>query len=684
MKAIKSAMIMATILLLNVQSFASDSLARSYFYDAKVKLENMLNGQAPLSYEDAIYYIENAWWEDRIDYKAYKKVLDHHTANIKSIIEANRDQSRMNPKRDCLQSKGEKIALYEKALSNYAIYQYMTQTSAFLWSNDTFIHSPYEYSYTDPMGTNDWGYTHITNLLNSGKGNCFSMASLFRIFSERLGSDANLTTAPGHIYIRHADDKGTRYNLELANGMFPGSGTIGTVTYTPTEAIRSGIALRELDQSQSVALCLVYLAKGYEYKFGIKEDDFMLSCAEFALKYDSLNLNAMLLKAEVMETKLLEQEKDVRELSTQEDFQKYQDWITHIFSLGYREMPFEMKNLIIQGWSKDTLALLATTNYTPNRLNHPTLKKTRYASLSWGLFDEDIRTKPLERYGNTVFDTKKKAIVSFLPDDILYHHYNFDPVVFAWNIDPMAHKLPYASPYAFCLNNPILYNDPDGAYPVVTITKQKQGTTQLRVIGYTGSRKTQYTNVDLYKVTVMDTEDKNFKMDFLVTRDAFAVKRGDSKNGVMKMTNVAFEPKDGNINHYTAKPMPNGYPAGYGTKALKLTQYGSEVMHAEANDGAVDLGYRNDADVAAGIMMHVGGVYLHPDGSTSLAASEGCFGVTDGNSSETNPSNDYSNDAIGSIINQANKSKTNKGKIEVIIQKRSSSERETTKSQKLR
>jgi RHS repeat-associated protein len=247
------------------------------------------------------------------------------------------------------------------------------------------------------------------------------------------------------------------------------------------------------------------------------------------------------------------------------------------------------------------------------------------------------------------------------------------------SIDPKAEKISGWSPYSYSFNNPIKYTDPDGAYPIVTITKQVIGSAQQRIIGYVGSTKTQYTTVNLYKVTVTDTEDKNYKMEFSITRDAFAVRSGDSRNGVMTLTNTAFEPKDGKVNHYTAKVMKGGYPEGNGTKALKLTQYGSEVMHAEANDASVELGYRTKTDVASGVMMHVGGVYQHTDGSTSMAASEGCFGVTEPGSSASSPSNDYSNRVIGSIIDQANKSKTNKGKIEVIIQKRNSNEKELTK-----
>jgi len=33
-------------------------------------------------------------------------------------------------------------------------------------------------------------------------------------------------------------------------------------------------------------------------------------------------------------------------------------------------------------------------------------------------------------------------------------------------VDPLAEKLPFASPYAYCLNNPIVMVDPDGKYPI--------------------------------------------------------------------------------------------------------------------------------------------------------------------------------------------------------------------------
>lgn len=99
---------------------------------------------------------------------------------------------------------------------------------------------------------------------------------------------------------------------------------------------------------------------------------------------------------------------------------------------------------------------------------------------------------------------------------------------------------------------------------------------------------------------------------------------------------------------------------------MKLKQHGSEVMYATSNNVSVEMEYRNKSDVAAGVMMHVGGIY-NLKGEYHYAASEGCFGITN---SDKSSSNDYTNKILDSIINQSRKSKTNKNRIDVIIEKR--------------
>lgn len=440
---------------------------KACYRQAKQGLEAMLSGKEKLSYEKAIFLVENASTGNKKCYIQFRSMVSYGVGNILAIMNHIKDaEQKKTPDNffDALQQKSKQDQGYQPAAkANFAIYKYMTDTTTYTVPGTTGIrqHWPYRYATKDPLGSEDWSNTQVSNLLMKGQGNCYAFASLFRIYAERLGSGANICTAPSHVYIRHKDDNGIDFNVEVASRAFPGTGTLSTLTYTMQEAIRNGISLRELDLQQSVALCLVYLAKGYEHKTQPSADDeFMMECAALALRYDSLNLNAMLLKAELLEKRLMASGKTVAQLQAQADFKVYETLLDRLYRLGYREMPLSMKNTLVKGWTRDSVTYLAQKNYLEHASGNG---QTRYASLSWGLFDEDIADKPVERYGQTLFSTKQHKITGFAKEQTLYNNYNFDPVVFAWNIDPLAHKYPQLSPYVFVANNPIIFVDPDGA-----------------------------------------------------------------------------------------------------------------------------------------------------------------------------------------------------------------------------
>lgn len=434
----------------NVAFAQNTAISKSNFISAKKVIENMLNGKEQPNYEKAIYTIENAWYDNTVSKQNFEHAMNYHMQTIQKIINDSYNEKDITQKPSLLISQQEIRHQYEQALTNYAIYNYITNTAIFIDSNSISYHKPYKYSSADPMASNNWENTQVINLNNTKQGNCFALASLFKILADRLNAEASLCIAPSHIYIRHKDDKGIKYNIELASKNFPGTGMISAITYTTNQAIQNGIAQRELNTTQAVALSLVYLAKGYQHKFNNTTDEFILQCAETALQYDSKNLNAQLLKAEYLENKLTAQHKSIPQLQTQIDFKEYQNLIAQLYNEGYREMPLEMKNTLLKIYNKEKIK--------------PTNKLIESVSLSYGLFDERHETKQTERIGNTLFNTKTKKITSFTKDQNLYNNYNFDPVTFAWNIDPMASQYPGISPYSFAANNPIMFTDHKGAF----------------------------------------------------------------------------------------------------------------------------------------------------------------------------------------------------------------------------
>lgn len=443
---------------------------KMFFNSAKNELENMLSGKQALDYERAVFITENAYWDNSYSYSSFQNVINYHLSSIEQIYFANNTKSEKDFKADWFETAQIKKQKYETLLKNWAIYKYITDTTHIVSKNLINYHLPYLYSNNDPFGTEKWGHSQVFNLIgneNQTTGNCYALSAFYKIFAERLNTDAQIATAPGHIYIVHKDEKDITYNIELASRTFPGNGSEAVLTYTTDQAVKSGIAMRYLDLKQSVALNLIYLAKGYQNKFKNNTDNFILDCADLTLKYDSLNLNAMLLKAEVLEKKVIEKNKEIAQLQSDKEFIEYQKLIKNLYSLGYREMPLEMKNILISGYRQED-APIFLTDHTPSASKSLGIKHDKnYITLSNGLFDEMHEKKDFEKYSKIVFDTKKNKIVGFVSKDSTYNNYNFDPVLFALSVDPLQSKYPDLSPYNFVGNNPIFLVDKDGREIVV-------------------------------------------------------------------------------------------------------------------------------------------------------------------------------------------------------------------------
>lgn len=461
------------------------------FRQALDEVQAMLEGTDSMSFERAVFVTENVYYDNRFSYQDFQSALNLETFMIQNLIVANDRSASMDFRatidhnaqrvdvRKFRHTEEEKRELYRQALANWAIFTYMSDTTSF----HGLIHTPYVYQAEDPFGMTNWKNSQVLNLLTNSnqKGNCFALTSLYKIFADRFSSDAYICTAPQHIYIQHPDHKGDFYNVELASGTHPGDGSLMTLTYTWMEGIRSGIALKRLDEKQCIALCLVNLAKSYEHTFGTKDAEFMLACAKLALQHDPQSLNAMLLKHQVLEERVVQFAADhkirnVKKLrenkAIAETFEKLEAQVAELNKLGYHQMPLYMQEMILAALKREDNHPVMIKDRTPDpfpNVGDIDPEDKRYATLSGGIFEEVHTQEPQEQYGRFTLDVRTGILVKMDTENSM--KFLIDPVVFAMSIDPLAAKYPSWSPYAAFENNPIRNIDPDGR-EVVPVDKK--------------------------------------------------------------------------------------------------------------------------------------------------------------------------------------------------------------------
>ena len=91
-------------------------------------------------------------------------------------------------------------------------------------------------------------------------------------------------------------------------------------------------------------------------------------------------------------------------------------------------------------------------------------KNVKVLTLSNGKYNEFFDTDSIEIIGSAVLNTNTMKVIGFIDEEVKYSESTLEPeVVSRWlSTDPLAASYPFASPYNFTLNNPILFVDYDG------------------------------------------------------------------------------------------------------------------------------------------------------------------------------------------------------------------------------
>lgn len=294
------------------------------YNEAYRELEGMLRGYNNSSFKRAVFLVENAYLNQQLSYETFKTYINEYTNICNLWMSSNK-----------LTDYHESDSLNVK--KNLAIYMLLKDTIKL--TENIQVTLPMQYDFNDFFGQKDWINQFVTKLMVTNKGNCHSLPYLYKILTEEIGATVWLSIAPNHIYLKNRCRKTGWYNTELTSGEFPTDAWIKASGYVSIESIRNGIYMDTLGQKESIALCVYDLAKGYLIQTGNFSDGFVLKCCDLSLKYYPNNINAIILKAEILRKCYdAEMNKEEAELA-QLYLNQMKDLYVKGLNLGYREMP---------------------------------------------------------------------------------------------------------------------------------------------------------------------------------------------------------------------------------------------------------------------------------------------------------------------------------------------------------
>ncbi len=308
-----------------------------WYENAKIELEKMLSVEQVPSFKNAVIMVENAFLDGKLDVDDFGVQI----AILKFLVQK---------KAESIQIEYDKKDL-DKVKKYASLFSVLKDTTILLVNNDTIFHTPYIYDFEDIFGSGDWQKMFVSKLLATKKGNCHSLPYLYKILANEIGVDAHLALAPNHIYIKHRAEKCGVYNTELTSGTFPIDAWLMASGYISLESVQKGVYLDTLTDKESIALCVIDLAQGYNHKYPDNDGAFVIECCDLALKHFPDYVNAILLKAETRLKQLQAMQKHhgyayLKEATKLQEGKKLWDEMNslymQLYQLGYRQMPEQM------------------------------------------------------------------------------------------------------------------------------------------------------------------------------------------------------------------------------------------------------------------------------------------------------------------------------------------------------
>ncbi len=217
------------------------------YYDAFNKLSGIDSENYSLA--DVNFTVENAFYDNKQDVTKFKAGIQKTAKQLLQKMKERKQDTESNVSK------------------NLMLFEYFSKDMKLGGTT----HKAFEYDFEDYLGQKDYSKMFVSKLLKTGAGQCHSMPLLYLILAEAMGTEAYLSLAPNHSFIRFVDDEGKLRNIELTSGMFTADNSLLESGYIKSEALQNKIYLENLSKKELLAMSYFDLARGYAQKFGYDE-----------------------------------------------------------------------------------------------------------------------------------------------------------------------------------------------------------------------------------------------------------------------------------------------------------------------------------------------------------------------------------------------------------------------------
>lgn len=297
------------------------------YYDAFDKLSAMDSENYSLA--DVNFTVENAFYDNKQDVTKFKAGIQKTAKQLLQKMQERKQDTESNISK------------------NLMLFEYFSKDMNLGGTT----HKAFEYDFNDYLGQKDHSKMFVSKLLKTGSGQCHSMPLLYLIIAEAMGTEAYLSLAPNHSYVRFMDDEGQYRNIELTNGMFSTDTSLLESGYIKSEALQNKIYMENLSKQELLGMAYFDLARGYTKKFGY--DEFVGKVIEKALELYPNGLAPNMEKANVSQARFAnvmkklginpEDRRDLQRIGyfpkAVEQLNQVNEQFSKVDELGYTEMP---------------------------------------------------------------------------------------------------------------------------------------------------------------------------------------------------------------------------------------------------------------------------------------------------------------------------------------------------------